>query len=208
MRIVCNWGPGGHYGFKRIKSKIWKGSFEISEGRIISIEPCFTYFGQKVRQPSERRCDFTFTTQPRRPLKPLLAQHHRLKLQGAVFEIEAPVKSVITIQVDSVKLDVPLEDALRTDRVIALTEEAEKAICEQFGLEPKEVENQDICWHNAWKMKMYRAIPYEGYHAEFSYVDNEVKEKESYYYIRVTQLNGQMAWSSPIWVNFDFEKKP
>jgi len=203
MRITCNWGPGGHYGFKRIKSKTWRGSLELSEGKIISIEPCFTYFGQKVKQISEKRCEFIFTTQSGTPLQPLLAQHHRLKLQGAVFEVEAPLKSVITIPVDSVKLDVPFEDAFRTDRVIALTEEAKRDIYEQFGLAPNEVENHDIYWHNSWKMKIFQAIPYDGYHAKFSYVDREGKGKESYYYVRVTQLNGQMAWSSPIWVNFE-----
>ena len=31
-------------------------------------------------------------------------------------------------------------------------------------------------------------------------VDPPAAEKANYYYVRVTQMNGQMAWSSPIWV--------
>lgn len=203
VRIECGWGPGGHYGFKKIESKVWNGSLELSEGRIISVEPCFTYFGQRLRRVSEGRCDFTFTTQPRTPLRPLLAQHHRSSFQGVIFEIKAPLMSRINLRVDLVSLDIPFEEALETERVIALTEEAKKAIYEQFGLAPGEVENPDIYWHNAWKMKVYRAIPYEGYHAQFSYIDDEIEEGENYYYVRVTQLNGQMAWSSPIWVRFE-----
>jgi len=33
-----------------------------------------------------------------------------------------------------------------------------------------------------------------------SYIDKEKLNKESFYYVRVTQLDGHMAWSSPIWV--------
>lgn len=203
LRVKCGWGPGRHYGFEKVECKVWKGSFELTEGRIISVEPCFTHFGQALRQVSERKCDFTFTTQPRTPLTPLLAQHHRLNFQGAIFEIEAPLRSVINLRVDPARLSVPFRDALRTERVLALTEEAEELIREQFGLTREEVENPDVFWHNAWKMKVYRAIPYEGYHARFSHIDDDVERSENYYYVRVTQLNGQMAWSSPIWVRFE-----
>ena len=32
------------------------------------------------------------------------------------------------------------------------------------------------------------------------YIDDKVEEGENYYYVRVSQLNGHMVWSSPIWV--------
>ncbi len=35
---------------------------------------------------------------------------------------------------------------------------------------------------------------------EFTYVDNQPLGGESYYYIRVEQADGQLAWSSPIWI--------
>jgi hypothetical protein len=35
---------------------------------------------------------------------------------------------------------------------------------------------------------------------ELRYEDNDPKPGESYYYVRVEQRNGQMAWSSPVWV--------
>jgi len=34
----------------------------------------------------------------------------------------------------------------------------------------------------------------------FTWVDNQAKAGESYYYVRVIQVNDQIAWSSPIWV--------
>ena len=34
----------------------------------------------------------------------------------------------------------------------------------------------------------------------FTFIDNDVGPAENYYYIRVIQTDGEMAWSSPIWV--------
>jgi hypothetical protein len=34
----------------------------------------------------------------------------------------------------------------------------------------------------------------------FTYVDNQPPSGESYYYVRVIQVDDQMAWSSPIWI--------
>ena len=34
----------------------------------------------------------------------------------------------------------------------------------------------------------------------FTFVDNEAGTGENYYYVRVIQNDGNMAWSSPIWV--------
>ena len=36
--------------------------------------------------------------------------------------------------------------------------------------------------------------------AAFEYVDQASGPGESYYYVRVEQTDGQLAWSSPIWV--------
>ena len=202
LRIRCGWGPASHYGFKKIEPKRWKGTLKISPGRIISIEPCFTYFGQSVKQISKEKCSFTFTCQPRTPMEPLLAQHHRSNFQGAIFEMEARLESLVTIEVNSVNLKFSLEDALKKERIIALREESKRMIYKQFGLRPEDIENPDVYWHNAWKMKVYRAIPYDGYHVEFRYVDEDPKKGENYYYVRVRQLNGQIAWSSPIWMRY------
>ncbi len=40
-----------------------------------------------------------------------------------------------------------------------------------------------------------------GREVSFTFVDNEAESGESYYYVRVIQVDGEIAWSSPIWVN-------
>src|SRR5271157_35412 len=37
---------------------------------------------------------------------------------------------------------------------------------------------------------------------EFTYIDNAPPQGESWYYVRVTQLDRNLAWSSPIWVKY------
>jgi hypothetical protein len=41
-----------------------------------------------------------------------------------------------------------------------------------------------------------------GASAAFEYRDNQVQPGESWYYVRVEQAAGQLAWSSPIWVTY------
>lgn len=38
--------------------------------------------------------------------------------------------------------------------------------------------------------------------AHFEYVDSSIASGENYYYVRVEQTDGQLAWSSPIWVRY------
>jgi hypothetical protein len=42
----------------------------------------------------------------------------------------------------------------------------------------------------------------QGSSAAFEYRDADIKPGESYYYVRVEQAAGQLAWSSPIWVDY------
>ena len=35
---------------------------------------------------------------------------------------------------------------------------------------------------------------------EFNIIDKQLSRSVNWYYIRVIQANGQLAWSSPIWV--------
>ena len=38
--------------------------------------------------------------------------------------------------------------------------------------------------------------------AQFEYLDQDAGPGEHWYYVRVEQRNGELAWSSPIWVQY------
>jgi hypothetical protein len=56
----------------------------------------------------------------------------------------------------------------------------------------------DIVKNNAFA---YTTKP-EKRSAQFTWMDNKIEAGMSYYYVRVMQKDGQIAWSSPIWVNY------
>ena len=36
---------------------------------------------------------------------------------------------------------------------------------------------------------------------ELLFIDEEIIDSDSYYYVKIIQADGEMAWSSPIWIN-------
>ncbi|HEY3836019.1 MAG TPA: hypothetical protein VGL72_05590 [Bryobacteraceae bacterium] len=50
--------------------------------------------------------------------------------------------------------------------------------------------------------KVVYVAPGSGSEMAFNWTDNESPAGENYYYVRVTQRNGQLIWSSPIWVEY------
>ena len=50
-------------------------------------------------------------------------------------------------------------------------------------------------------MVAHRAVPESLYALTGTYALDAGVGEDSFYYLRVTQENGQMAWSCPIWVS-------
>ena len=51
-------------------------------------------------------------------------------------------------------------------------------------------------------MLFHRLVVPQSYTCEFTWVDEDYHyASDDFYIIRVKQMNGQMAWSSPVWVN-------
>jgi hypothetical protein len=115
--------------------------------------------------------------------------------------MEVPLQAPITIRVDGREEKWTLRQALAGSRVIAFTDEIESLVQERFRLRAEEIENRDVFWHSAYKAKIHTAIPEAGYVATCEWEEDELRPGRAWYYVRVSQLNGQMAWSSPIWVD-------
>lgn len=45
--------------------------------------------------------------------------------------------------------------------------------------------------------------PGDGPEMNFAYTDADAKSGSAYYYLRALQKDGQIAWSSPIWVKYE-----
>ncbi|MDX1359191.1 MAG: hypothetical protein R3232_10200, partial [Clostridia bacterium] len=43
----------------------------------------------------------------------------------------------------------------------------------------------------------------DGLDFELNYIDETPAEPGTYYYIKAVQVDGEMAWSSPVWVDYE-----
>ncbi len=53
--------------------------------------------------------------------------------------------------------------------------------------------------HGSAAVKMHQPVDQGRFHMCFDLVDDSPGRCTDYYYLRVIQRNGQMAWTSPIW---------
>lgn len=62
---------------------------------------------------------------------------------------------------------------------------------------PGAIDKVEICRNNRF---IYAQKP-DGNNAEFTFRDTEPLTGRSYYYMRVTQQDGEMGWTSPVWID-------
>jgi hypothetical protein len=197
LKVECGWGPTPLYGIT-VEPKRWDGMLELSEGRLLSVEPCFTIWGQRIDSVDERRCQWSLNTPQQRQ-----AAWGGTPQQALVFEVEMPRNGRIALNINGRQDAFTLGEAMAGSRVVAFMDEARTLVQDRFLLTPEEIENPDTYWHNAYKVKIHTAIPEAGYRVQVDWEDENAPPGRNWYYLRVSELNGQMAWSSPIWVDSD-----
>ena len=192
--IEFGWGPAGFHGFKT-GEHVWRGKLTLTDGEIVSTEGCFTTHGQSITRQPPRECAFELRTIDRKS-----GQLTDTGQQTIVFEIEARADAPITLEADGETMQFTLAEAMRESRLLVFDERAREMVRKQFGLDPETVENRDVFYHNAYIVKRHLAIPQAGYTTRLEWEDLTPTPGRSFYYLRVSQLNGQLAWSSPVWV--------
>jgi hypothetical protein len=193
--IECGWGPSAKNGFA-VDEHIWRGTLKVSAGRIVSTEGCYTTHGQFVEQPSDRELVFQLRSIDR-PGPGLGWQGQ----QSIVVEVEAPADAPVVLEVNGLRDEFTLSDAMQGGNLTVFDAEARALVRDQFGIDPETFENRATFYNNSWKMKRHTATPQVGFIASFEWEDADVTPGRHWYYVRVSQLSGQMAWSSPIWVD-------
>ena len=207
LRVECGWGPKASKGYGD-RERVWEGKLEAHGGRILSTEGCFTWPGQRIEAPTGTECDFrlrTPNTGGAVPWAEIAGPHVPTTVgapgnQAVVFELEMPSRQTARLTMDDVEIPIVPEKVMEGSLVIPLLEESKRLTQERFGVSPSEVENPDSFYFNAWKIKIHQAFPEAAYRADRTFTDRPAKGRH-HYYVRVSQLNGQIAWSSPIWAD-------
>jgi len=60
---------------------------------------------------------------------------------------------------------------------------------------PADIDRIEVCRNN----EFIYAKPGEGGQSQFAFTDQQPLPGRSYYYVRVMQKDGEIAWSSPVW---------
>ena len=197
--VQAGWGPAQRYGFEP-KSLHWACRVDVDGGQCVGVERCFTNRGQRVTSIDTHHCAWELVTSARRNYLP------QGMTQGVVLEVAGNADTRLTLQVDDVRTDgfpvsVTLGELLGGHRLVPLVEESERRILDKFGITVEEMVNPDPVFHNARKIKLHQAVPEAGYSAACTFEGLDLLAGRNALYVRVSQLNGQLAWSSPIWVD-------
>ena len=195
FKLECGWGPDTRL-YPDITSKLWSGKLN-TVGEIISVEKCWTNFGQKITVIDQKNAEFSLTTH-----KSSHSGHWMgpspVTTEGFIFEITAPYDSNLTLDVDGKQFIVKVADLLEDTQLFGFVDESRELAQKTFGF--GDYYRSDPFWHNAYKVRLLRAVPKSAYLVDVKFNSEPECEKGSYYFVKVYQTDGNLAWSSPIWV--------
>jgi len=195
LKVEFGWGPTKSIGFSP-QNKKWRGKIRIRNGKFLSVEKCFTRIGQRIKE-IENGYEWNLTIYP--PEEKELYAGNR---QALVFEVEGYLNSSIHLNSEEIQENFTIKDILHDSKVFANLKEVNKLIKDNFGLEEKNYESsKDICnilFGNSYRIKVHKAILEDGYRVKFHFKDKDLKNGNNYYHPRLSQLHGQLAWTSPI----------
>ncbi|HAH49342.1 MAG TPA: hypothetical protein DCM07_31790, partial [Planctomycetaceae bacterium] len=170
------WGPWPALGWGGTAD--WKFNIDVEGGEIQQIQPCFT-----TGPLDEFRRDRILEQTPRQlkiqSFTALKQQVDDWSQKAIVMRIQGDADTRI-----SVSCQKPTECQL-TQKFSDLAVSNEMLFTRPFP------------WESAM---LHRIVFHKQWNTEFTFTDQSDGKQDDWYYVRVIQSNGEMAWSSPIWV--------
>ncbi|WP_302925658.1 DUF3604 domain-containing protein [Holdemania filiformis] len=194
FKVEFGWGPDRRI-FPDIASRSWKGALEVPGGKLLSIEKCWSNFGQDLHDVTDNRCEFDLTTYKTTATGKWMGPS-AVTTEGFIFEVEADREGTVLLSVDGVEYPLAVKDLLKTSRVVELEEEARQLVKDRFNF--TDYYRTDPWWHNAYKFKIGQAVVESGYHVQLERTLDlsDVKHLR----LRIWERNGGCAWTSPVFV--------
>jgi len=188
--VEFGWGPKEDYGDWSDRRLRWTGTVAVEAGRLRDVQPRFEGWGQRYAVDGDA-CRFDLTTER--------DSHAYATTQGLICTFDADADADLRVSVDGREdLLVPVADAVERSHLRAFTDASMARIESEFGLSRAEIDNRDAIYHNAGKLKLHRAYPGRACEATIGF--GPLSAAREYYYVRVSQVDGQFAWSSPVWI--------
>jgi len=175
IRFEYGWGPWAALDMSRIRD--WDIRIDVTGGQLLSAIPCFQSGPMeeerrdKILSCSEASLHWQSYTSRKDAFAERATKHMILELSGK----------------KDTRLNVTLQQPIEMNYSLTLgelTDSSHIVFTGQFTSE---------------SILIHRLVSSACYSLQFSLVDED--SKPAYYYVRARQSNGQMAWSSPVWVS-------
>jgi hypothetical protein len=194
--IELGWGPFEGYGDFDETGLHWSGTIDVEGGSIRSIQPRFRAVGNRVEQVDGA---WRFEVDTDRS-----GDGNDSDVEGLVVDFDAEPDATVVVDFDEREsVRVPVADLRDRTHLRAYEEEAHDIVEAEFDVTPDEVDNPDLYYHNTPKCKVHAAHAHEECAATVRFEDLPRRpsgQDRAYYYARVSQVDGQFAWSSPVWL--------
>lgn len=194
FRLELGWGPDTRV-YRDHLIKDWEGRLE-TDGKLLSVEPCWNHYGQDIYHHDDKSCSFTMTTY-QSPASGKWMGAEKTVAEGFIFEVEADVDSVLRLLINGKEYLLPVRKMLNSSQVMALWDEVNSLTKEHWG----EITHyrDDPWWHNAYKIRVGKAYPENSYKVTGK---RRIRmEQSGNLRLRIWQKNGDAAWTSPVFIS-------
>ena len=171
------WGAGGILGLVNVSD--WNMDIQVSGGKLNDVYPCFQSgpYEETKRNLIKNKTSEGCSVQSYTSRKQAFAEN---TTNAIVLDISGNLDTEILLN---------LEKPAKMTITKSLRELAESNAVTFTGEFPSE------------SIDLHQVVFSDNYSAQFEFTDTVNSEKGTdWYYVRVIQTNGQLAWSSPIWV--------
>ncbi len=161
------------------RTRDWQFRVVVGDGRIVSATPCF----QSGPFDEERRNKITAIDDE----------------SCEVISYTSRMQAYEQRATNSIILEIM--GSPRTKLTIAPTRPAEMAITKSLKQLSESSDTKFTGPFTSESVLLHRVVFSENYRTEFEFTDKRGAEGTDWYYVRVVQSNGSLAWSSPIWLD-------
>ncbi|VAW12664.1 hypothetical protein MNBD_BACTEROID01-2024 [hydrothermal vent metagenome] len=177
LRIEFGWGPWNDLNLSRICD--WEANVKISNGKLIDVYPCFQSgpFSETKRNLIYGKTEEGFSIETYTSRKQAFMEN---PTNAVVLRISGNPETKVTLNMQK-----PVE--MKVSKTLGQLKKGNAVFF--TGEFPAE-------------SFVFHPVVFSGnYSTRFEFTDTAGTQKDvNWYYVRVIQANGQMAWSSPIWV--------
>lgn len=161
------------------KLRLWErhqereGRVSLSEGSLSVVQGCWTNFGNHLQPVGDREVDFRASTTSIEGAEKLgfPTGMQTLPTQPFIVEVSAPRSARVSIDADPFDVSFSVEDALMGTQIWADVKGCQRLVEKEFGLSAGDIENPDVYYHNAYKLRVLQAVPESAFRTEVEFSD-------------------------------------